>query len=287
MLGYVAVDTLSAHPWWSAFTAFACLLVTLKTLRATLWAGRQRAYKDDVIYVHMFPRHYTKKVVNLSPYAIKLETWLRMNGIRYEVVETARFSKTTRQIPYVILNGQEYTDSNLIIAMLAERHGLDVAEGLTSEQQAVSRALTLMLDDHTAWTYFMFRYVFHLDTFAKYFRIISRPWPLYKIIPLLMKRGLRDKMGRKSEATIVSVGIEDIRAISRYLGDKQYLFGDTPTKADCGVFGHLSQVLYPDMPYPHRDFIQTECPNLVRYMEHMRQTYWADWDSLVECDTFQ
>ncbi len=62
-----------------------------------------------------------------------------------------QFSRSSRQIPYLVLDGQEYSDSSLIIDMLADRLGFDSREGLHPEQQAVARAFTKMLDESTAW----------------------------------------------------------------------------------------------------------------------------------------
>lgn len=58
-------------------------------------------------------------------------------------------------------------------------------------------------------------------------------------------------------------------------------------QVDCTIFGHLSQIVYPDMPYPQKDFIQTHCPNLVAYMERIQSLYWPDWDQLVDTGTFE
>ena len=42
-------------------------------------------FDKQKFYLHMFPRKCTKQVPNLSPYAIKVETWLRLKKISYEV----------------------------------------------------------------------------------------------------------------------------------------------------------------------------------------------------------
>ena len=72
-------------------------------------------------------------VRTISPFALKLETWLRMNGIKYVVIITycnrhrhqsffpryenifsMKFS-SKGQIPFIELNGEEIPDSNIII----------------------------------------------------------------------------------------------------------------------------------------------------------------------------
>lgn len=40
-------------------------------------------FKKDVVYVYQFPRSLV--IPSLSPYCLKLETWLRLADINYEV----------------------------------------------------------------------------------------------------------------------------------------------------------------------------------------------------------
>lgn len=42
-------------------------------------------FKKDVVYLHVLPRSRACDVVNVSPFAIKLELWLRMNSIPFQV----------------------------------------------------------------------------------------------------------------------------------------------------------------------------------------------------------
>ena len=42
-------------------------------------------YKENVVYLHVFSRSTAGGVVNISPFAIKFELWLRINEIPFEV----------------------------------------------------------------------------------------------------------------------------------------------------------------------------------------------------------
>ena len=42
-------------------------------------------WKKDFVYLHVFPRKMARGVPNFSPFAVKLETWLRINKIPFEV----------------------------------------------------------------------------------------------------------------------------------------------------------------------------------------------------------
>lgn len=69
----------------------------------------------------------------------------------FQFVDTMTFSKATSQLPYIIFNGQEHTESNLIIELLTKTFDLDATEGLTDEQQAVTRAFTKLAEESLAW----------------------------------------------------------------------------------------------------------------------------------------
>ena len=61
------------------------------------------------------------------------------------------FSKATTQIPYVVYNNEEYAESNLIIDFLNETLNLDATEGLSDEQQAITKSFTKLAEESLAW----------------------------------------------------------------------------------------------------------------------------------------
>ena len=58
------------------------LLRVTKPLRCK---KKPNEYKDDLVYIHIFPRRLALHTPNLSPYAVKLETWLRLKKIQHQV----------------------------------------------------------------------------------------------------------------------------------------------------------------------------------------------------------
>ena len=62
-------------------------------------------WERDVVYLVQFPT--APHCRTISPFALKLETWLRACKIKYEPVYSLKFSTATGQIPYVELNGEE------------------------------------------------------------------------------------------------------------------------------------------------------------------------------------
>ena len=54
---------------------------------------------------------------------------------------------------------------------------------------------------------------------------------------------------------------------------------------DCVAFAHLSQCLLVDVNYPHKKVLD-ECPNLLPYLERLKQRLWPDWDDIVNNNKF-
>ena len=80
-------------------------------------------------------------------------------------METFSFSKTTGQLPYVLYDGEDLADSNLIMDFFSKERSIDEAEGLTGEQSAAASAITAMLDDQHSWWGWLYRIIFNMYFF--------------------------------------------------------------------------------------------------------------------------
>jgi len=247
--------------------------------------------EEGVVYLYMFPRKYTRQMINLSPFAIKLESWLRLKKIPHKVVETSKFSKSTGQIPYIKYNGEEVADSVFIIDFLTEKFELDPLEGSSEEDRAITRAFHRMADESLALTNFWFRYYILKDQFFRIFRVTNTPFIARRIMAgigaSVNQRAVAGGMGRHTIEEVGVIGQEDIRAIARFLGKKQFMFGDKIRLLDCILFAHLSQILLIDVDFPHKAVLGEEtCSNLMPYMQRIKEQLWPDWDKLVNMEFF-
>jgi hypothetical protein len=86
-----------------------------------MWRARirwQNTKKDKVI-LHQPPRGLN--VVNLSPFCVKLETYLRMAKIEYEVDTMDALFGPSRKFPWISINGEHHTDTEFIISYLGKK----------------------------------------------------------------------------------------------------------------------------------------------------------------------
>jgi len=270
--------------------AFGCMKLT-RYFRKDPSASE--VLEDGIVYLYMFPRKYTRQMLNLSPFAIKLETWLRLKKIPHKVIETSKFSKTTRQIPYIRFDGEEIADSVFIIDYLNDKFNLDPLEGLAVEDRAITRAFHRMADESLALTNFWFRYYVLKDQFFKVFQIYSSvKFISYRIMSgigsSVNQRAIYGGMARHTVEEVGIIGQEDIKAFARFLGKKQFMFGDEIHLLDCVAFAHLGTMFFIDVDFPHKEILGTEeCANLMPYLERIKERLWPDWDQIVNMEQFK
>uniref|UniRef100_A0A914Y1R7 Metaxin glutathione S-transferase domain-containing protein n=1 Tax=Panagrolaimus superbus TaxID=310955 RepID=A0A914Y1R7_9BILA len=69
------------------------------------------------------------------------------------------------------------------------------------------------------------------------------------------------------EADIYQGLKNNLQAMDELLGDKRFLFGDTPTSADFCLFAHLCTMYYTAYNQPLKDILDTEYPRLQKFTE--------------------
>lgn len=183
-------------------------------------------------------------------------------------------------VPFVELNGQEYYDSSFILRDVDEAIGpkhTSLDDHLSAEQKATSRAFEAMTEKSlaiSAWFYRMENAGKLIDLFdPKLFGLFGSLFKLFDskfYASALLKRISGSDIGFHSRDDIIRIGSDDLKAISKYLGNKHFFHGFKPTKVDACIFSNLCQIYYAPYSSEHRDLIEGDCKNLVEYIERIK-----------------
>jgi len=249
-------------------------------------------FEKDVIYLYQFTR--TPVLPSLSPYCLKVETWLRLAGLKYENVDhRMKYKSKKGQLPFIEVNGEEIADSAIIIKELGQRFNTDLDAGLSAEQRNVAHANTSMIENHFAWVVKFWRTKNPATMLAGYKmdlqHLTDKKWPkavLEFIFKIKFRRAAKKVrahgIGVHKPEEIEEFGHNDLKVLSDLLGEKQFFFGDSPTTLDVVAFANLAQVVFmdKDVTYSLRDWMQENCANLVSFCERMKERSFPDWDEM-------
>ncbi|XP_078695084.1 failed axon connections homolog isoform X3 [Branchiostoma floridae x Branchiostoma belcheri] len=256
---------------------------------AVLWSfcGGQRRDKVKLraeftpgkVYLHAPPP--VKAIPCLTPFGMKLETYLRMADIPFEHMYGISMGPKGK-IPWIEYNGEAMGDSGLILEFLNREKGVDLNQSLSAADKAVSRAFTKMVEENTYWGLVEDRWIENFDKLQDLFEL---PWFLMFLIRSgkgqIKKTLWAHGIGRHSKEDLRGIIEKDLKAISSFLGTKPYLMGEEPTEVDAAVFGQLSEIVWTTSgSYLHR-IVTVDCPNLLAYCNRIKDRYWSDWDQLT------
>uniref|UniRef100_F1L4L5 Failed axon connections n=1 Tax=Ascaris suum TaxID=6253 RepID=F1L4L5_ASCSU len=250
----------------------------------------KRDWQKDHVYLIQFPR--AGCIPSLSPFALKLETWLRMAGIQYSNIsnEFKKYS-TKRQIPFIEVNGRQIADSNFCIDHLTESFHVDMDSQLSPSEKAQARAFHVLLEESIRWVVVYNRgrnnkffatpqgFAGHMTGVKKlYFKTVAIEQFKKKIVKACYLQGI----GRHSLEEVEKIAMKDLLALSVFLADKSFFFGSKPTSLDATAFGHLTQVYYTPLNSDNlKKYMDEKTPNLVAHINRMKSLYWSDWDDAI------
>lgn len=231
------------------------------------------------IKLFQFPRMFA--IPNVSPYCCKLETWLRIARVPYEIVDTPDPRKGPKgKLPFIEDGGVRVADSSLIVDHLVRTRGVDPDARLDATQRSIALLVQRSLEEHygfvLAYTHVLRDEGWH-HTRARFDSVPAIIRPLVgslvrgRVKKMLWKQGVL----RHSHEDIVEAALRDWRAVLTILGDHPFFFGDEPTGLDAIVFGFLATSVLTPIDSPIRDFLRSQ-PALVTYAERMRARFFPE-----------
>ncbi|MCG8313868.1 MAG: glutathione S-transferase family protein [Pseudomonadales bacterium] len=198
-----------------------------------------------------------------SPFCMKVEGFLRLAGVDHKIAIQNDPRKAPKgKLPYISHRGKKIGDSNLIIEYLSKELGTDLDSELSAEEKAIHHAMRVMLDERL---YFAMLYSRWAD---------DDNWDLLKdslfsAIPRLVRGVITNKirggvvsdlhsqgMSRHSADEIYKMGIEDLRCLSEYLGDKEWFGGGSPCILDICAVSYLVNFIRPPIQCPINDYVK-------------------------------
>ena len=231
-----------------------------------------------MIVVHILPSGFG--LPSVSPFCLKLLTWLRMAELEHEV-RVANLRQAPRgKVPWVELDGEVIPDSERIIENLTARFDVDLDAWLDAQQRAQGHAIRRMIEEHTYFTLVWDRWVDE-DRWRTALEPEIRklvPPALAWLLPGVIRKSVRKQLhqqgiARHDRATIMAKSLADLDTVEAALGANSYLLGSQPSTADASVYSVLASMAYgpcsPELKARVTD------SRLGPYCQRIRERYWA------------
>jgi glutathione S-transferase len=209
---------------------------------------------------------------DVSPFCLKLESYLRMAGIPY-TPKPAAFGKAPKgKIPFIEEDGSFLGDSQLIIEHLKRKHGDTLDAKLGAEDIAKGHLVRRMLEESTYFHVVHERWVMD-EGFRLYKPIFEALFPpvVGKVVVPMIRRGVTKSLhtqglGRHRPEEMLEMGKADVSA--------PYLLGEHPTSFDATFYAIIASIVAFPVDSPLRKYTLGQ-QNLVRYCERFQQRFFA------------
>lgn len=219
-------------------------------------------------------------IPNLSPFCCKVETYLRMADIPYEIKTALPLGAPKGKLPYIEDNDTAIGDSRFIVDYL-KTHYTDLDRELTAAELASSTAMQRLLEEHLFWAALYSRWQYTEENWQtnKHAIFGTLPPVIRDIAASRTRKKIQRQIhghgtGRHQPEEIFALGQQDIDALAVALGDQPYFFGSNPTTLDASAFGLLINIIGCPIESPLKQHGLTK-QNLVEYVERIGQCYFG------------
>ncbi len=227
-----------------------------------------------MITLFQFPRMWN--VDNPSPFCMKIETYLRLAQIPYQVKVIHNPSKAPKKkLPFIKdADGVVVADSQFIIKHLVQKYGDKLDAGLLATEQARMHAIRCFLERQFQLAIIYQRWVdddFWPQTREAIFG--KMPPVVMQIVSALVRKRITSVVraagwNHHSKDEVYSIVAEDLRVAAEILGEKPYFMGDKPTSIDAVAYAIFANMIR--IPVSHRlQDLAKRHKNIVDYVDRM------------------
>ncbi len=222
---------------------------------------------------------------DISPFVVKLETYLRLAGIPYATKMGDPRKAPKKKIPYIDYEGAVLGDTRFIIEHIETKRGVSLDARLTPKDRAVATAFQSMIEEHLyfAMVYERWQLDANWERLAPTIRgLLSKagtPAPLAAVLARLVRKGMLKEVyaqgtGRHSPPEVGRIGERLVGALSEQLGDGPFFSERRPSTIDASAYAFLVGLLETPFEGPVRDATARK-ENLKAYVGRIKQRYWA------------
>jgi glutathione S-transferase len=222
---------------------------------------------------------------DLSPFVVKLETYLRLAGIPYETKIADPRKAPKKKIPYIADDGVVLGDTRFIVEHLETKRGISLDARLTPRDRAIAAAFQSMLEEHLYFV--MVHERWQLDpnwerltpTLRQILAGAGVPGPMTGVVSGMARKQMLKSLsaqgtGRHSPPEVGRIGERLVGALAEQIGDGPFFFGAEPATIDATAYAFAIGLLEAPFEGPVRDAAARK-QNLKAYVDRIKQRYWA------------
>lgn len=233
-----------------------------------------------MIALHQFARNWG--IPNQSQFCAKIETYLRMAGLPYQIVETMPFKGPRGKLPFIVDGGRKVSDSRLIVEYLKAAYGDPLDGRLGAGEKALAAAFQRLLEEHLYWVGMMSRWNHTEANWQTLKQAIFGGLPpvARDLAAAAYRRRIKSQilghgLGRLNAEEAFRLGREDLDALAEFLGGKPYFMGASPASLDASAYGILVNTLGCPIESPLKEHALSK-RNLVDYCRRVQAEYFPE-----------
>lgn len=230
-----------------------------------------------MITLYQFPPAFG--LPNPSPFCFKVENYLRMAGVPFEVKTASPQRAPKGKLPFIKDGGIVVSDSAHIVEHLKKTRGDVLDRDLSAKDRALGHLVRRTLEDGLYFCLAYGRWVDDAGFETARGELFGRMSPLARAIVPGVARHIAKKQahaqgtGRHAAEDVYAMAEADVAALAEILDEKPYFLGDSPTSVDAAAYAFLALLLWSPLPPALAGSVGKHA-NLVAYCERMKARYY-------------